>query len=153
MKQTFSTKWTASKQPRKQRKYSYNAPLHLRHKKLAATLSKELRKKHGCRNIEVRKGDTVKIMRGKFKGKQGKVLACDLVKQKISIDGIQATKLEGSKVAIWFDTSNIKIILIDLDDKMRMKRKKKVEVEEKAGKEEKKTESKSKEEKDASKKN
>ncbi len=149
MKQTFSTKWTASKQPRKQRKYSYNAPLHLRHKKLAATLSKELRKKHGCRNIEVRKGDTVKIMRGKFKGKQGKVLACDLVKQKISIDGIQATKLEGSKVAIWFDTSNIKIILIDLDDKMRMKRKKNVEEKE----EEKKTESKPKEKKNASKKN
>lgn len=113
---------------------------------MAVTLSKELRKKHGMRNVEVRTGDTVKVMRGKFKGKQGKVLAVSLVKQKISIDGLQASKLEGSKVAIWFEPSNVKIILLNLDDQRRFKRKAKTEV-----KEEKKTETKT-ESKDAQKK-
>lgn len=127
MKQKFSTNWKGSKQPRKQRKYGYNAPLHLRHKKLAVTLSKELRKKHGCRNLEVRKGDTVKVMRGKFKKKQGKVLTVSLVKGKISIDGLQASKRDGSKVSVWFEPSNVRIVLLDLDDQKRLKRKKKTE--------------------------
>jgi len=67
MKQKFSTTWKASKQPRKQRKYSANAPLHIKRKMLSANLSKPLREKHKIRNIEVRKGDKVIIMRGKFK--------------------------------------------------------------------------------------
>ena len=143
MKETFNTTWTASKQPRKQRKYSYNAPLHLRHKKLSATLSKELKKKYDCRNLEVRKGDTVKLMRGKFAKKQGKVLQVSLTKEKIIIDGIQATKRDGTKVGVWFDCSNVMIILLNLDDTRRLKRKKKV------GEEEKKTEIKSGEKKNA----
>jgi len=143
MKETFNTTWTASKQPRKQRKYSYNAPLHLRYKKLSATLSKELKKKYDCRNLEVRKGDTVKLMRGKFAKKQGKVLQVSLTKEKIIIDGIQATKRDGTKVGVWFDCSNVMIILLNLDDTRRLKRKKKV------GEEEKKTEIKSGEKKNA----
>ncbi len=123
MKKKFSKKWKASRQPRKQRKFQLNAPLHLRYKKMSATLSKELRKKHSMRNLEVRKGDTVKIMRGKFKKKQGKVLVCDLKKGKITIDGIQATKKEGTKVPVWFDASNVKIILLEVEDKKRLKKK------------------------------
>ena len=41
---------------------------------MSVNLSKELRKKHGKRNAPVRKGDVVKIMRGKFKGKKGKII-------------------------------------------------------------------------------
>ena len=62
MKQKFSTKWKSSKQPRKQRKYLANAPLHLKKKFISVNLSKELRKKHGKRNVSLRKGDIVKIM-------------------------------------------------------------------------------------------
>ena len=57
MKKQFSTQWNASKQPRKQRKYLANAPLHKRHKFMSANLIKELRKKYGKRNFPVRKGD------------------------------------------------------------------------------------------------
>src|SRR3989338_176397 len=46
MKNKFSTKWKESKQPRKQRKYRANAPLHLRKKFVNVNLSKELRKKY-----------------------------------------------------------------------------------------------------------
>ena len=45
MKKEFTTTWKESNQPRKQRKYLYNLPLHLRQKQMSATLDKELRKK------------------------------------------------------------------------------------------------------------
>jgi len=40
-----------SKQPKKQRKFLYNAPLHLRQKIMSATLSNELRQKYGFRTL------------------------------------------------------------------------------------------------------
>ena len=73
MKKTFSTKWSASKQPRKQRKYLANAPIHLKRKFLSINLSKGLKAIQKKKNMVARKGDKVKIMRGKYKGKEGKI--------------------------------------------------------------------------------
>ena len=78
MKQKFSKHWIGSKQPRKQRKYRANAPLHVRHKMISANLNKDLRKKYGKRSFPLRKADNVKIMRGEFKNKTGKVASVDL---------------------------------------------------------------------------
>jgi large subunit ribosomal protein L24 len=121
MKQKFSTKWKASKQPRKQRKYLANAPLHLRKKFLSVNLSKELRKKQKKRNIVVRKGDTVKVMRGKFKKKQGKVLSVDLKKIKLTIEGIQIKKQDGSKINVKMRPSNLQIVELGERGKVKQK--------------------------------
>ena len=110
MKKEFSTAWKASKQPRKQRKYRANAPLHLKRKLLGVNLSKELRTKENKRTIVVRKDDKVKIMRGKFKGKQGKVLVVKTKVGKIYIEGMQIKKLDGSKVNVPLKASNLQII-------------------------------------------
>ncbi|MBU2052789.1 MAG: 50S ribosomal protein L24 [Nanoarchaeota archaeon] len=120
MKQKFSTSWKSSKQPRKQRKYLANAPLHLKRKMLSVNLSKELRKKHGKRNIPVVKGDKVKVMRGKFKKKQGKVTEVKTKMMKIYIEGIQVKKQEGSKVNVPLRASNLQIVELNLNDKKRM---------------------------------
>ncbi|OIO41526.1 50S ribosomal protein L24 [Candidatus Pacearchaeota archaeon CG_4_9_14_3_um_filter_31_7] len=119
MKKKFSDKWIKSKQPRKQRKYRENAPLHLKQKMLKSTLSKDLRKKYGIRNIILRKGDTVKIMRGNFRKKEGKILEVNLKKMKVMIENIQINKKDGTKVNVWIDPSNLKITQINLDDKRR----------------------------------
>ncbi|MBU2104880.1 MAG: 50S ribosomal protein L24 [Nanoarchaeota archaeon] len=121
MKQKFSTKWKASKQPRKQRKYLAKAPLHIRRKFLSVNLSKELRKKYGKRNIPVRKGDTIKIMRGKYKKKQGKVIEVKTKLEKIYVEGIQVKKTDGSKANIPLRTSNLQIVQLNIDDKKRFK--------------------------------
>jgi len=121
MKQKFSTVWKSSKQPRKQRKYSANAPLHLRKKFVSVNLSKELRKKYGKRNIPVKKGDEVKILRGKFKGKQGKITEVNLKLSKVIIEGIQTKKQDGSKVNVKLFPSNLQIKELNLDDKKRSK--------------------------------
>lgn len=121
MKNKFSKNWKASKQPRKQRKYLANAPLHLKRKVLSVNISKDLRKKHGRRNIVVIKGDTVKIMRGKFKGKRGKVSEVKIKSTKIYIEGIQTTKQDKSKVNVPLRPSNIQITELNLKDKKRLK--------------------------------
>lgn len=119
MKRKFSIHWKSSKQPRKQRKYIANAPLHLRKKFVSANLSKDLRKKQGKRNISLRKGDIVKIMRGKFKGKQGKITEIKLKAQKIFIEGIQIKKKDGSKTNVPLKPSILQIIELYTEDKKR----------------------------------
>jgi len=119
---------------------------------MGACLDKALRTKYGIRSIEVRKGDEVKVMRGKFAKKQGKVGKVDVGRTRIQVDGLQRAKLGGEKVETWFHPSNVKIIVLDDSDNRRMKRGKKIEkIEEK--KEVKKTEIKPKEKKDAYKEN
>lgn len=117
MKNKFSAKWKSSKQPRKQRKYLANAPLHLRRKFVNINLSKDLRKKQKRRSIQVKKGDKVKIMRGKFRGETGKVLEVNLKKSMIIVEGIQAKKRDGSKVNIKLHPSNLQII--ELSDRAK----------------------------------
>jgi large subunit ribosomal protein L24 len=127
MKNKFSKNWNSSKQPRKQRKYLANAPLHVRKKFVTVNLSKDLRKKHSQRNISVRKGDTVKILRGKFRKKQGKVLEVKIKISKIIVEGIQATKQDKSKVNVKLQPSNLQIVELNLEDRKRIKKTEKAE--------------------------
>jgi len=120
MKQNFSTAWKSSKQPRKQRKYAAKAPIHIKRKLLSVNLSKDLRKKYGRRNIPVRKGDTVKVMKGKFNKKQGKVISVEIKKSKIKIEEISIKKMDGSKVNVKIHPSNLQIVELNMDDKRRM---------------------------------
>jgi large subunit ribosomal protein L24 len=123
MKSEFSKSWNSSKQPRKQRKFRANAPNHIKRKFMGCNLDKDLRKKHGIRSIELRKGDTVKIMRGKFKGKQGKVGNVDVKNTRIQVEGVQrAGKAGGEKLITWFHPSSVKIIILDDKDSRRMKK-------------------------------
>lgn len=120
MKQKFSTKWKASKQPRKQRKYRANAPLHIRRKFMSAHLSEDLKKKYERRSFPLKKDDKVKIMNGEFKGKTGKINLINNTKLKVAIEGIQRLKKDGSKVNVWFDPSNLLIQELNLEDKKRL---------------------------------
>jgi len=121
MKRKFSSEWKASKQPRKQRKYQANAPLHIKKKFVGVNLSKELRKKYGKRTLPVKKGDIVKVLKGKFKLKQGKITQVSLKNSKIVMEGIQVKKQDGSKVNVKLQPSNLQIITLNLEDKKRIK--------------------------------
>lgn len=120
MKNKFSTSWLSSKQPRKQRKYQYNAPLHLRHKFLSAQLSKELRKKYGKRNLPLKTGDEVLIMRGSFKKKKAKVTSVNHKSLVVFLEGIQRSKKDGTKINVPFDSSNLQIQTLSTEDKERL---------------------------------
>ena len=121
MKSLWSKTWVSSKQPRKQRKYRYNAPLHVKHKFLSALLSKDLRKKHGIRNFPLRSKDKVKIMRGKFKGVIGEVEKVLLKKGKVMVKGAEIKKEEGRIIKYPITPSNTMIIELNLSDSKRKK--------------------------------
>jgi len=140
-------------QPRKQRKMRYNAPIHRRRKMIASHLAEELMLKYNKRSVTVKKGDTVKIIRGGLKGHIGKVASVDTKKMKITVEGATIAKADKSQVARPIDPSNVIITHLDLSDpwrskkigegKIKRKRKIKEKKEEKAeGEKEKKTEEK-----------
>ncbi len=119
MKAKFSASWKSSKQPRKKRKYAYNAPLHVKHKFLAAHLSKALRGKYHKRALPVRKGDKVKVSCGQFRGKEGKISKVFVKKTKVYVDGIETIKKDGTKVFYPLHPSNLVITELYTDDKAR----------------------------------
>ena len=110
----------------KQRKFRCNAPLHVRHKFMSAHLSKELRKQLGKRSLPVRKGDEVKVMRGKFAGTTGKVSDVDLKRLKVFLENVKGKQISGKEVSIPLEPSNLLIINPVMDDKMRLRKKMKL---------------------------
>jgi len=108
-----------SKQPRKQRKARYNAPLHIRQKFMGARLSEVLSKEYGTRSAAVIAGDTVKVMRGDFKGTEGKVQTVSLRDSTIAVDGVISTKVDGTEVPRPIYPSNVMITKLELKDGRR----------------------------------
>ena len=107
------------KDPRKQRKLLHNAPAHVRHKLMAAPLSKELTASKGAKTLPVRKGDTVRIMRGDHSGFEGKVSRIDLKRYRIFIEGLTREKVDGTNIFVAVHPSKVMIRSLNLDDKWR----------------------------------
>ena len=121
MKTKFSSSWKASIKPSKQRKYRAKAPLHIKRNLLQSHLSKDLRGKYKKRSIALRKGDKVLVMRGSFRKHQGKVDKVDMKRTRIFVSGAEAVKRDGSKRPIALHPSNLMIVELNLNDKIRAK--------------------------------
>lgn len=109
-----------SKKPSKQRFRLNNTPLHLKGRLLSSMLSKELKQTHKKGSVVVRKGDTVKIMRGQDKGKSGLVERVLRNEAKIIVAGISYNKKDGSKIMKKIHASNVMITQLYSNDKKRM---------------------------------
>lgn len=107
-------------QPRKQRKALYTAPLHIRRKIMSANLSKDLRADIGKRSLPIRVGDKVQVVRGDFKGHEGKVESIDAKKYKVTVEGVTLSKPDGNAVLLPIHPSNLMIIEADLKDERRI---------------------------------
>lgn len=121
MKKKFSKHWKASSQRRKQRKYRINAPLHLKGKFLSARLVADLREKHKAKTARVRMGDKVRVLRGQFKGHEGKVERVDVQNSKVYVNKVEIVKKDGAtKVPYGINASNLMITDME-SDKKRMR--------------------------------
>ncbi len=105
--------------PSKQRKMLYQSPAHRLRKLLTAPLSEELHKSQGRRSFPVRKGDTVKIVRGDFAGIEGKITKMDTHKQRIFVEGVTREKVAGTSTNVSVHASKVRITKLNLDDKWR----------------------------------
>ena len=107
------------KDPRKQRKRLFNAPAHVRHKLMAAPLAPELIKSRGVKSLPVRKGDTVRVMRGDRKGFEGKISRIDLKNYRLYVEGLTREKVDGTTIFVSLHPSKVMIKNLNLDDKWR----------------------------------
>ena len=108
--------------PRKQRKELFNAPLHKKRKWISAHLEENLLLKYDKRGIPVVKGDTIRVMRGSFKGHKDKVARVNVGKRYVEIEGLTMTKADGKKIAKPVHASNLLITKLNLTDKWRRKK-------------------------------
>lgn len=119
-----------SEKPRKIRKSLYTAPAHIQSARVSATLSDDLRKKYRINAVRVRKGDTVKVLRGEYSGVEGKVTAVNTDSARLIIEGITREKIRGGAVPVRIHSSKVRVTALNLEDKLR---KKQFEPEEESG--------------------
>ncbi|TFL07594.1 ribosomal protein L24 [Pterulicium gracile] len=104
---------------RKSRKAHFSAPSSIRRKIMSSSLSKELRGKYNARSLPIRKDDEVRIVRGKYKGREGKVTQVYRKKWVIHVDRVIRDKSNGSTAPIGVHPSNVVITTIKLDKDRR----------------------------------
>jgi len=90
-------------------------------RQICATLSKDLRKKYPRRSARIMIDDTVKVMRGEYKGLTGKVAKISTESNSIAIEGNKKEKLKGEKVDVYIHSTNMVITSLNTDDKWRLK--------------------------------
>jgi large subunit ribosomal protein L24 len=86
---------------------------------MAARLSKELAASKGAKTLPVRKGDTIRIMRGDHVGFEGKVSRIDLKRYRIFVEGLTREKVDGTNIFVAVHPSKVMIKSLNLDDKWR----------------------------------
>ena len=90
-------------------------------KQICAALSKDLRKKYPRRSARIMIDDTVKVIRGEYKGLTGKVAKISTESNSIAIEGNKKEKLKGEKVDVYIHSTNMIITSLNTDDKWRLK--------------------------------
>jgi large subunit ribosomal protein L26e len=119
----FSSRVSSSR--RKSRKAHFSAPSSVRRILMSAALSSDLKNKHNVRSVPVRKDDEVQVVRGTYKGREGKVVQVYRRKWVIHVERITREKVNGSTVNVGIDPSKVVItkLKVDKDRKALLDRK------------------------------
>lgn len=98
----------------------FQATLQTRSKQLGSALSKDLQKKYGKKSARAIEGDSVTILRGEFKGVDGKISKISTQKSSVAIEGVKKEKTKGDKFDVYIHTSNLVITSLNSSDKWRI---------------------------------
>ncbi len=97
----------------------YNAPLHKKRKWISSHLAENLLLKYDRRSLPVVKGDTVKVMRGNYRGHEDKISKVNVRDQTVEIEGVTLTNAKGKKIAKPIHASKLLITKLNVTDKWR----------------------------------
>jgi len=97
----------------------YNAPLHKKRKWISSHLAENLLLKYDRRSLPVVKGDTVKVMRGNYRGHEDKISKVNVRDQTVEIEGVTLTNAKGKKIAKPIHASTLLITKLNITDKWR----------------------------------
>ncbi len=109
-----------SKKPGKVRKRMYTDPQHRQRKRLTARLVESLQDKHGKKRVPIRKGDSVLIVRGDFSDIEGKVDSVDYKASRLTIEGVDREKADGTRVLMKIPPSSVMITKLQSDKRRRL---------------------------------
>eukprot|EP00892_Ulva_mutabilis_P000631 jgi/Ulvmu1/10569/UM065_0023.1 len=111
---------------RKSRKAHFTAPSSARRKLMSAPLNSDLKNKYGVRAVPIRKDDEVQVVRGTYKGRDGKVVQVYRKRWIIHIERLAREKVNGATVQVGIDPSKVMItkLKLDKDRKALLERKK-----------------------------
>ena len=98
----------------------FQATMQTRSKQMGSALSKDLQKKYAKKSARVVEGDSITILRGEFKGVDGKVSKISTQKSSVAIEGVKKEKTKGDKFDVYIHTSNLLITSLNSNDKWRI---------------------------------
>jgi large subunit ribosomal protein L24 len=110
-----------STQPRKQRKVSFNASPFDRHRQMSVALSRDLRGRYKRRALPLRKGDTVRIISGSFKGREERVSKVDMRSLRVTLDNVTTKKVDQKLKPLPIRSSHLILTRLNLADPWRRK--------------------------------
>lgn len=91
---------------RTQRRNQLGAPSSVKRKLMSCHLVKSLREQYKVRSVPIKRGDDVKILKGKAKGKSGKVVQVYRKRNVIYVDKVNREKQNGQTVFLPIRPSN-----------------------------------------------
>ena len=99
----------------------YRAMNQVASKQICAPISKDLRKKYSRRSARIMLEDTIRVIRGEYKGITGKVTKISTETSGVAIEGNKKEKLKGDKIDVYIHVTNVIITALNTDDKWRLK--------------------------------
>ncbi len=110
---------STSVQPRKQRRAYFQAAAFDRHRQLTVSLSRELRGKYRRRALPLRKGDTVRIISGSFKGREERVSKVDVASLRVTLDNVTIKKVDQKLKPLPIRSNHLILTRLNLADPWR----------------------------------
>jgi large subunit ribosomal protein L24 len=110
-----------STQPRKQRRAAFNASSFERHRQMSVALSRDLRSRYRRRALPLRKGDTVRIISGSFKGREERVSKVDLRSLRVTLDNVTIKKVDQKLKPLPIRSTHLILTRLNLADPWRRK--------------------------------
>jgi large subunit ribosomal protein L24 len=99
-----------------------HVPKHVRDAMICSSLADNLREQYTRKSVRVKKGDNVRVMRGEYSGIEGKIEKVNTQRGTLAIEGVQREKVRGGNVKVQIHASNVQIIGLNLEDKLRENR-------------------------------
>ena len=108
-----------STQPRKQRRERWQTSAFGRHRQMTVALSRDLRSRYKRRALPLRKGDTVRIISGSFRGREERVSKVDIRTLRVTLDNVTIKKVDQKLKPLPIRTSHLILTRLNLADPWR----------------------------------
>ncbi len=87
--------------------------------RFGSLLSEDLREKYKRKSVRPREGDSVRIVRGEFKGIEGKITKVLPKDGTLNVEGVTREKQKGGTAPVPIHSSNVVLTAVQLGDKTR----------------------------------